>query len=96
MSKRYKSKKFLVKTRYVILATILFLLALGLVLLPKYHKNEGINPELFVINAVSTERYIDIPEEILEKYAIWRPSPLFRAYDLEKALDTPAKIYYKN
>ncbi|MDP4090072.1 MAG: TrpB-like pyridoxal phosphate-dependent enzyme [Bacillota bacterium] len=40
-------------------------------------------------------RYIDIPEEILEFYKIYRPSPLCRAYNLEKALGTPAKIYYK-
>ncbi len=40
-------------------------------------------------------RYIDIPEEILEMYRIYRPSPLIRAYNLEKELDTPAKIYYK-
>ena len=39
--------------------------------------------------------YIDIPEEIQEFYKIYRPSPLVRAYNLEKALDTPAKIYYK-
>ena len=39
--------------------------------------------------------YIDIPEEILEMYKIYRPSPLIRAYNLEKALGTPAKIYYK-
>ncbi len=39
--------------------------------------------------------YIDIPEEIREFYKIYRPSPLIRAYNLEKALDTPAKIYYK-
>ena len=43
----------------------------------------------------STTRYIDIPEEILEMYKIYRPSPLVRAYNLEKALGTPAKIYYK-
>ncbi len=43
----------------------------------------------------ATNRYIDIPEEILEEYMIYRPSPLIRAYNLEKALDTPAKIYYK-
>jgi len=43
----------------------------------------------------STTRYIDIPEEILEMYKIYRPSPLVRAYSLEKALGTPAKIYYK-
>ena len=42
-----------------------------------------------------TTRYIDIPEEIQEMYKMYRPSPLIRAYDLEKALDTPAKIYYK-
>ncbi|MEG0377122.1 MAG: TrpB-like pyridoxal phosphate-dependent enzyme, partial [Eubacterium sp.] len=40
-------------------------------------------------------RYIDIPEPILDMYKIYRPSPLIRAYNLEKALDTPAKIYYK-
>ena len=40
-------------------------------------------------------RYVDIPEEILEMYKIYRPSPLRRAYNLEKALGTPAKIYYK-
>ncbi len=40
-------------------------------------------------------RYVDIPEEILEMYKIYRPSPLIRAYNLEKALGTPAKIYYK-
>ncbi len=40
-------------------------------------------------------RYFDIPEEIQEMYKVYRPSPLIRAYNLEKALDTPAKIYYK-
>ena len=40
-------------------------------------------------------RYIDIPEEVLEMYKIYRPSPLARAYNLEKALNTPARIYYK-
>lgn len=40
-------------------------------------------------------RYVDIPEEVQEFYKIFRPSPLIRAYQLEKALDTPAKIYYK-
>lgn len=39
--------------------------------------------------------FIDIPEEIQEMYKVYRPSPLIRAYNLEKALDTPAKIYYK-
>jgi tryptophan synthase beta chain len=43
----------------------------------------------------SAERYIEIPEEIREIYALWRPTPLRRARRLEKALDTPAKIFYK-
>src|SRR5690554_6336024 len=43
----------------------------------------------------NTTRYIDIPEEIQEFYKMYRPSPLIRAYNLEKALNTPAKIYYK-
>lgn len=42
-----------------------------------------------------TTAYFDIPQEILEFYKMYRPSPLVRAYCLEKALDTPAKIYYK-
>ena len=45
---------------------------------------------------VTTERWIDIPEEVQDLYKIWRPTPLHRAYHLEKALGTPAKIYYKN
>ena len=44
---------------------------------------------------VSTERWIDIPEEILDIYKLWRPTTLFRAHRLEKALDTPARIFYK-
>ena len=43
----------------------------------------------------TVHRFIDIPEEILNFYKIYRPSPLIRAYELEKALDTPARIYYK-
>ena len=42
-----------------------------------------------------TTQYFDIPEEVQNFYKIFRPSPLIRAYELEKALDTPAKIYYK-
>ncbi|MCI5970982.1 MAG: TrpB-like pyridoxal phosphate-dependent enzyme [Oscillospiraceae bacterium] len=42
-----------------------------------------------------TDEYIDIPDEILSFYKMYRPSPLIRAYNLEKALDTPAEIYYK-
>lgn len=43
----------------------------------------------------STTRYVDIPEEVQQMYKIYRPSPLVRAYQLERALGTPAKIYYK-
>ncbi len=53
-------------------------------------------PMNLIEQEVSQERWIDIPEEILEKLLLWRPSPLVRAKALEKALDTPAKIYYKN
>ncbi|MDY6793143.1 MAG: TrpB-like pyridoxal phosphate-dependent enzyme [Thermodesulfobacteriota bacterium] len=53
-------------------------------------------PMPLIEQEVSQERFIDIPEEVLEKYLIWRPSPLYRAYGLEKFLDTPAKIYFKN
>jgi tryptophan synthase beta chain len=53
-------------------------------------------PMPLIEQEVSQERWIDIPEEVLEKYIIWRPSPLYRAYNLEKYLDTPAKIYFKN
>jgi len=52
-------------------------------------------PMELIKQEVSQERYIDIPEEVREVYRLWRPTTLFRAYRLEKALDTPAKIYYK-
>jgi len=53
-------------------------------------------PMNLIEQEVSTERWIDIPESVLEKLAMWRPAPLYRARNLEKALNTPAKIYYKN
>ncbi|HET6364270.1 MAG TPA: TrpB-like pyridoxal phosphate-dependent enzyme [Nitrospirota bacterium] len=52
-------------------------------------------PMALIEQEVSQERWIDIPEEVLNIYSLWRPSPLFRAHRLEKALSTPAKIYYK-
>ena len=52
-------------------------------------------PMDLIMQEVSQEQYIDIPEEILDVYRLWRPSPLVRAKRWEKALDTPAKIYYK-
>ncbi len=51
--------------------------------------------ELVAQELNNTDAYIDIPEEIQDFYKMYRPSPLIRAYFLEKALDTPAKIYYK-
>lgn len=45
---------------------------------------------------MSTERWIEIPEEVQDIYRVWRPTPLHRALNLEKALDTPARIYFKN
>ncbi len=53
-------------------------------------------PMNLIEQEVSTERWIDIPEEILGLLSLWRPSPLYRAHRLEKALGTPARIYYKN
>ncbi len=52
-------------------------------------------PMELIKQEVSTERYIDIPEEVLDLYRTFRPSPLFRARSLEKALGTKSKIYYK-
>jgi len=52
-------------------------------------------PMALIMQEVSTERYIEIPEEVQEIYKLWRPTPLYRAHRLEKALDTPAHIYYK-
>ncbi len=53
-------------------------------------------PMNLIEQEMSQDQFIDIPDEVLDKYAIWRPSPLYRAHSLEKALGTPAKIYYKN
>ena len=52
-------------------------------------------PMELIMQEVSTDRYIDIPEEVREVYKLYRPTPLLRARRLEKALDTPAKIFYK-
>jgi tryptophan synthase beta chain len=73
---------------------------------PPLHPGTGqpVGPEdlapIFPMNLieqeVSQQRFIDIPEEILKIYCIWRPTPMYRAYNLEKYLNTPAKIYFKN
>lgn len=52
-------------------------------------------PMALIEQEVSTKRWIDIPEDVLNIYALWRPSPLFRALRLEESLNTPARIYYK-
>jgi tryptophan synthase beta chain len=75
-------------------------------MLPPLHPGTGqpVGPDdlapIFPMNLieqeVSPQRWIDIPEPVLEKYAFYRPSPLGRAYGLEQFLQTPAKIYFKN
>ena len=55
----------------------------------------AIFPENIVRQEMSPERYIEIPDEVRDMLALWRPTPLLRAVRLEKALKTPAKIYYK-
>ena len=52
-------------------------------------------PMGLIMQEVSQDKWIEIPEEVRELYKIWRPTPLYRAYGFEKLLDTPAKIYYK-
>ena len=52
-------------------------------------------PMALIMQEVSTEREIEIPEPVREVFRLWRPSPMFRAHRLEKALGTPAKIFYK-
>jgi len=52
-------------------------------------------PMSLILQEVSTERYIEIPEPVRDIYKLWRPTPLIRALRLERALDTPAHIYYK-
>ncbi len=52
-------------------------------------------PMALIGQEVSGDRYIDIPGAVLDVYTMWRPTPLYRAHRLEKALDTPARIYFK-
>ena len=52
-------------------------------------------PQALIAQEMTTDRLVDIPEEVRDKYLKYRPTPLFRAHDLEKHLDTPARIYYK-
>lgn len=57
---------------------------------------EPLFPKTLIEQELSQEKEIDIPEDILDVYNLWRPTPLYRAFKLEKALGTPAKIFYKN
>jgi len=52
-------------------------------------------PMALIMQEVSQDRYIDVPGAVLDIYKMWRPTPLYRALRLEKALDTPARIYFK-
>jgi tryptophan synthase beta chain len=52
-------------------------------------------PMPLIAQEVSQDKWIDIPEEVLDVLTLWRPSPLYRAYNLEAELKTPAKIFYK-
>jgi tryptophan synthase beta chain len=52
-------------------------------------------PMALIQQEVSTEQWVDIPGEVIDTYRLWRPTPLVRALDLERALGTPARIYYK-
>jgi tryptophan synthase beta chain len=52
-------------------------------------------PMDLIMQEVSTDQYVEIPGEVLDVYRLWRPTPLVRAHGLEKALGTPARIYYK-
>jgi tryptophan synthase beta chain len=56
---------------------------------------EGLLPRAVIEQEFSTERWIDIPEQVRDVYRIWRPTPLYRADRLERELDTPARIYFK-
>ncbi|HVM12888.1 MAG TPA: TrpB-like pyridoxal phosphate-dependent enzyme [Egibacteraceae bacterium] len=52
-------------------------------------------PMALIAQEVTTDRYVEIPDDVREAYRLWRPSPLYRARRLERALGTPARIYYK-
>jgi tryptophan synthase beta chain len=77
----------------------------GIMLPPPLHPGTGqplgpadlapLFPMSLIMQEVSTDRYIEIPDEVQNIYRLWRPTPLYRAHRWEKALDTPAKIYYK-
>ena len=53
-------------------------------------------PMALIGQEVSTDQWIDVPGPVIDAYRLWRPTPLLRALDLERALGTPARIYYQN
>jgi len=55
----------------------------------------AIFPENLVKQEMSADQWVEIPQEVRDIYALWRPTPLMRAVRFEKALQTPAHIYYK-
>jgi tryptophan synthase beta chain len=81
------------------------IVAAGIQLLPPLHPGTkepvtpdllaALFPEALIAQEVSTEQWVDIPGEVLDIYRLWRPTPLFRAIRLERALQTPARIYFK-
>lgn len=102
MSKSYHYKKVLVQRRYQLLGLVLFLLAGGLVLLPKYKKNEGITPQQFVKNAISTERYIST-DVLADKIINQDPTVLlidtrleaeYTKFALPNAINIPLKEFF--
>jgi len=102
MSKKYKSKKIIVSRQYQILAVILIVLAGGLVLLPKHQKNEGINPKMFVKNALSSERYIStdlLADRIINQDPTLllvdvRSEKEYAAYSLPNAVNVPLNKFF--
>ena len=53
-------------------------------------------PKELIKQEISQEKWIQIPDDVIRILKLWRPTPLHRAYNLEKELKTPARIYYKN
>lgn len=99
MSRVYLSENEVPKSWYNIMADLPF--KLDSYLHPVTHKPvvpadlSAIFPPALIEQEMSTQAEIPIPQDVLDVYSTWRPTPLIRARALEKALDTPAKIYYK-
>jgi rhodanese-related sulfurtransferase len=97
MSATYTTKKILVKRSYQFLALILIILAGGLIVLPKQQKHEGIAPELFVKNMLSTERYVDtdvLADRMVNQDPVLllidtRTTEAFEKYSLPNAVNIP-------